>query len=158
MGFGLPAAIGAKFARPDRPVLDIDGDGSFLMTCQNLCVVREWNLDIIITIFNNGALQMVRQWQRVMYSGRIIAVDFHRNPDFVKLAEAFGIEGVRPETYDELRIAVERAIRRREPIIIDVTIDKEFEMVKPWVLPGKWLTEIMLPGELSIEMRYEVRQ
>ncbi|NPA23796.1 MAG: biosynthetic-type acetolactate synthase large subunit [Crenarchaeota archaeon] len=157
MGFGLPAAIGAKFARPNRPVLDIDGDGSFLMTCQNLCVVREWNLDIIVTIFNNSALQMVRQWQRVMYSGRIIAVDFHRNPDFVKLAEAFGIEGARPETYADLKIAVERAIRRREPIVIDVTIDKEFEMVKPWVLPGKWLTEIMLPGELSIEMNFGVR-
>jgi len=158
MGFGLPAAIGAKFARPERPVLDIDGDGSFLMTCQNLCVVREWNLDIIVTIFNNSALQMVRQWQRVMYSGRIIAVDFYGNPDFVKFAEAFGIEGVRPESYRDLEIAVRRAIRNRTPLIVDVTIDKEFEMVKPWVLPGKWLTEIMLPGELKIDMKFpEVR-
>ncbi len=154
MGFGLPAAIGAKFARPDVPVVDIDGDGSLLMTCQNLAVVREWNLGIVIIVFDNRALQMVRQWQRVMYSGRIIAVDFERNPDFVKLAEAFGIEGVRPESYDELKICVKRAVEEGSPLLVDVTIDREFELVKPWVLPGKWLTETMLPGDLKISMVY----
>ena len=152
MGFGLPAAIGAKFAKPHVPVIDIDGDGSLLMTCQNLAVVSEWKLGIVIIVFDNRALQMVRQWQRVMYKGRIIAVDFERNPDFVKLAEAFGIEGVRPESYHELAQAVKRAIESGEPLLVDVTIDKEFEIVKPWVLPGKWLIETMLPGDLKINM------
>ena len=155
MGFGLPAAIGAKFAKPDRPVIDIDGDGSFLMTMQNLAVIKEHNLNIIITIFNNAALQMVRQWQKVLFKGRIIAVDFYGNPDFIKLANAFGIDGIRPESYEELRIAVKRALRNKEALIIDLTIDKEFEIVLPWVKPGQWLTEMTLPGDLKIDIIYK---
>ena len=97
---------------------------------------------------------MVRQWQRYIFNNRIIAVDFERNPDFVKLAEAFDIEGVRPESYEELKIAVTRAIRNNQPMIIDLRINKEEEVVKPWVIPGKWLTETLLPGDLKIDLVY----
>ncbi len=106
MGFGLPAALGAKIARPDVPVLDIDGDGSFQMTMQNLALIREYNLPVIVTIFDNSTLMLVRHWQVMLYNRRIIAVDFNVNPDFMKIAEAYGIEGVRPSNYEELRSAV----------------------------------------------------
>ncbi len=89
-GFGLPAALGAKIARPDVPVLDIDGDGSFQMTMQNLALVREYGLPVIVTIFDNSTLMLVRHWQVMLYNRRIIAVDFNVNPDFMKIAEATG--------------------------------------------------------------------
>ncbi len=154
MGFGLPAAIGAKFAAPDRPVVLIDGDGSFLMTCQNLAVVREWNLGIVTIIFDNRALGMVRQWQRYIFNNKVIAVDFERNPDFVKLAEAFDIEAIRPGSYDELKLAVMRAVRNNTPLVVDLPINKDEEVVKPWVIPGKWLTDTILPGDLKIDLTY----
>ncbi len=154
MGFGLPAAIGAKFARPDVPVVDIDGDGSFLMTVQNLAVVRERNLDIIVVIFNNRAFQMVRQWQKALFHGRIIAVDLDGNPDFVRLAESFGIEGARPEGYDELRACVARAIRSRQPLVVDLTLDRESEVVLPWVQPGRWLSDVIPPRGFEVSLKY----
>ncbi len=154
MGFGLPAAIGAAFARPGKPVLDIDGDGSFLMTMQNLAVVREHDLPIIVVIFNNTALGLVKQWQTYIYSKRVIASEFRRNPDFTKLANAFNIEGVRPESYEELKISIEKAIRSREPIVIDVTLNTEYDVVVPWVKPGQWLIEAQQPTGLHINLTY----
>ena len=154
MGFGIPAALGAKIARPDVPVLDIDGDGSFQMTMQNLALVREYNLPIIIAIFDNSTLMLVRHWQVMLYSRRIIAVDFNVNPDFMKIAEAYGIEGVRPSNYDELRASVARAVRNNEPLIIDITIDREGDFVLPFVPSGKWLEEVIMPEGFHVNLRY----
>ncbi|WP_069807331.1 biosynthetic-type acetolactate synthase large subunit [Vulcanisaeta thermophila] len=154
MGFGIPAALGAKIARPDVPVLDIDGDGSFQMTMQNLALVREYNLPIIIAIFDNSTLMLVRHWQVMLYSRRIIAVDFNVNPDFMKIAEAYGIEGVRPSNYDELRNAVARAVRNNEPLIVDITIDRERDFVLPFVPSGKWLEEVIMPEGFKISLRF----
>ena len=154
MGFGIPAALGAKIARPDAPVLDIDGDGSFQMTMQNLALVREYNLPIIVVIFDNSALMLVRHWQVMLYSRRIIAVDFNVNPDFMKIAEAYGIEGVRPSNYDELRASVARAVRNNEPLIVDITIDRERDFVLPFVPSGKWLEEVIMPEGFHVNLRY----
>jgi acetolactate synthase-1/2/3 large subunit len=154
MGFGIPAALGAKIARPDVPVLDIDGDGSFQMTMQNLALVREYNLPIIIAIFDNSALMLVRHWQVMLYNRRIIAVDFGVNPDFVKIAEAYGIEGVRPSDYDELRRSVARAVRNNEPLIVDITIDRERDFVLPFVPSGRWLEEVIMPEGFHVNLRY----
>jgi len=154
MGFGIPAALGAKIARPDVPVLDIDGDGSFQMTMQNLALVREYNLPIIVAIFDNSTLMLVRHWQVMLYSRRIIAVDFNVNPDFMKIAEAYGIEGVRPSNYDELRASVARAVRNNEPLIIDITIDRERDFVLPFVPSGKWLEEVIMPEGFHVNLRY----
>lgn len=154
MGFGIPAALGAKVAKPDVPVLDIDGDGSFQMTMQNLALVREYNLPIVVVIFDNSTLMLVRHWQMLLYNRRIIAVDFQANPDFIKIAEAYGIEGVRPSNYDELKSNVARAIRNNEPLIVDVTIDREKDLVLPWVQPGKWLSEVVLPEGFKVDLRY----
>ena len=154
MGFGIPAALGAKIARPDVPVLDIDGDGSFQMTMQNLALVREYNLPIIIAIFDNSALMLVRHWQVMLYNRRIIAVDFGVNPDFVKIAEAYGIEGVRPGDYDELRRSVARAVRNNEPLIVDITIDRERDFVLPFVPSGRWLEEVIMPEGFHVSLRY----
>jgi len=135
-------------------VLDIDGDGSFQMTMQNLALVREYNLPIIIAIFDNSALMLVRHWQVMLYSRRIIAVDFNVNPDFMKIAEAYGIEGVRPSNYDELRASVARAVRNNEPLIIDITIDRERDFVLPFVPSGKWLEEVIMPEGFHVNLRY----
>lgn len=154
MGFGIPAALGAKIARPDVPVLDIDGDGSFQMTMQNLALVREYNLPIIVVIFDNSALMLVRHWQMLLYNRRIVAVDFEANPDFLKIAEAYGIDGVRPSNYGELKENIAKAIRNNEPLIVDVTIDREKDLVLPWVQPGKWLGDVILPEGFKISLKY----
>ncbi len=154
MGFGLPAALGAKVARPDVPVLDIDGDGSFQMTMQNLALIREYDLPVIVTIFDNSTLMLVRHWQVMLYNRRIIAVDFGVNPDFMKIAEAYGIDGVRPSNYDELRSAVARAVRNNEALIVDITIDRERDFVLPFVPSGKWLEEVIMPEGFKVGLRY----
>jgi acetolactate synthase-1/2/3 large subunit len=154
MGFGLPAALGAKVARPDLPVLNIDGDGSFQMTMPNLALIREYNIPVITVIFNNSALMLVRHWQVYIYQRKIIAVDFNFNPDFTKIAEAYGIDGVRPGDYGELARSVERAVRNDEALIVDITIDRERDFVLPWVPSGKWLTEVVMPEGFRISLTY----
>ena len=105
MGFGFPAALGAKVAKPDVPVVDIAGDGSFLMTEQDLATSVSEDIPIIVMIFNNSALGMVAQWQRLFYGRRYMAIDLRHCPDFVKLAQAYGAEGARVESMEEFRNA-----------------------------------------------------
>jgi acetolactate synthase-1/2/3 large subunit len=143
MGWGFPAAIGAKAARPDVPVVDIAGDGSFSMTENNLATCVEENLPVVIVILNNRMLGMVAQWQRLFYGRRYYGVELGESPDFVKLAEAYGAEGVRPETIDEFKSAVRRAVETEVTTVIDVTIDPE-ENVFPMVPPGKGLKGILV--------------
>ncbi len=156
MGFGLPAALGAKIAARDRPVLNIDGDGSFQMTMNNLALVRDYNLPVITVIFDNRALMLVKQWQIFLYERRIVATHFTERPDFVKVAESFGVEGVRPADYHELEKWVRWALRNDEPLVVDVMIDRELDIVYPWVKPGDWLTNALLPpGMEDVSLVYE---
>ncbi|HII47566.1 biosynthetic-type acetolactate synthase large subunit [Pyrobaculum aerophilum] len=155
MGFCVPAALGAKLADRSRPVLCIDGDGSFQMTMNNLALVRDYNLPIVVTIFDNRALQLVKQWQVYLYKRRIIATEFSPRPDFLKIAEAYDIEGVRPESYEELERVVSRALKNDEPLIVDLIIDSEYDIVLPWVKPGDWLTSVIMPEGMHVQLTYE---
>jgi len=146
MGFGFPAAIGAKVARPEAPVIDIAGDGSFMMNENNLAVVSSENIPVIVVIFDNRMLGMVAQWQRLFYERRYMGVQLSQVPDFVKLAESYDVEGVRAESPEELRRAVLRALRNNQPMVIDVPISPE-EDVYPFVPPGKSLSDVIIPGK-----------
>jgi acetolactate synthase-1/2/3 large subunit len=143
MGFGFPAALGAKVACPDKVVVDIDGDGSFLMTEQDLATSVTEGIPVVVVILNNSALGMVRQWQHLLYRRRFMAVDLKRTPDFVKLAQAYGAEGFRPSSLAELEEALKQAIKSEVTTVIDVPISPE-ERVFPMVFPGKALHEVLV--------------
>jgi len=135
MGFGFPAAIGAKVACPDRPVVDIAGDGSFIMSEQELaCSVTE-NIPVTVIVLNNSILGMVAQWQRMLYKRRYMAVHLGKTPDFVKLAEAYGAQGLRVTSIEEFHKAVKTAITSKVTTVIDVPIGSETDVV-PFVPPG----------------------
>jgi acetolactate synthase-1/2/3 large subunit len=135
MGFGFPAALGAKVACPDRPVVDIAGDGSFIMTEQELaCSVTE-NIPVTVIVLNNSVLGMVAQWQRILYKRRYMAVNLGKTPDFVKLAEAYGAQGFRVTSIEEFQKAVKTALNSKVTTVIDVPIGSEQDVV-PFVPPG----------------------
>jgi acetolactate synthase-1/2/3 large subunit len=143
MGWGFPAAIGAKTARPDVPVVDIAGDGSFGMTENSMATSVEEGIPVVVVVLNNHMLGMVAQWQRLFYDHRYSAVNLRGNPDFIKLAEAYGAEGVRVETLEGFEAAVRRAIVSEVSTVIDVPIDPE-ENVYPIVPPGMGLKDALL--------------
>lgn len=145
MGFGLPAAIGAKVAAPDRPVFNIDGDGSFLMTEQDLATAVTEGIPIVSVILRNRSLGMVRQWQCLFYNKRYAYIDLGNVPDFVKLAEAYGAEGIRIESYEEFERAARRSLSAEIPVVIEVPISPD-EKVLPMVPPGKSLKEVIWYG------------
>ncbi len=135
MGFGFPAALGAKVACPDRAVVDIAGDGSFIMTEQELaCSVAE-KIPVIVIVLNNSVLGMVAQWQRTLYNRRYMAVNLGKTPDFVKLAEAYGAQGIRATSIEEFQKAVKTALNSTVTTVIDVPIGSEQDVV-PFVPPG----------------------
>lgn len=143
MGFGLPAAIGAQIGMPDRLVFDISGDGSFQMNSQELATAVSYNLPIKVAIINNGYLGMVRQWQKLFYGGRYSQTDLEgMSPDFVKLAEAYGVTGIRVTRPEEVRPAIEQAIATPGPVLIDFIVDRE-ENVYPMVPPGGCLDNML---------------
>jgi acetolactate synthase-1/2/3 large subunit len=136
MGYGLPAAIGARLAADDdEEVVCIDGDGSFLMTVEELSVAVRENLDITVAILNNEYIGMVRQWQDAFFEGRHMAAGYSWIPEFDKLAEAFGARGWRVDDYDEVADAVEEALAYDGPSVIDFHIDPA-ENVYPMVPSG----------------------
>ncbi|WP_247002192.1 biosynthetic-type acetolactate synthase large subunit [Halosolutus gelatinilyticus] len=136
MGYGLPAAIGARLAADDdQEVVCIDGDGSFLMTLQELSVAVRENLDITVAVLNNEYIGMVRQWQDAFFEGRHSASEYHWCPEFDKLAEAFGARGFRIDDYDEVAETIEAALAYDGPSVIDVHIDPEAN-VYPMVPSG----------------------
>ncbi|MDE1843073.1 MAG: biosynthetic-type acetolactate synthase large subunit [Thaumarchaeota archaeon] len=145
MGWGFPAAIGAKAAKPDVPVLDIAGEGSFNMTENSLAVSVLENLPVIVFLFNNFTLGMVAQWQRTFYDRRMIGVDLKNCPDYVKIAEAYGAQGIRAQTLDEVGKAVQTAIKSDIATVIDIPIDPQ-EDVLPFVAPGTSLKDMILPS------------
>ncbi|MCP8318540.1 MAG: biosynthetic-type acetolactate synthase large subunit [Candidatus Methylarchaceae archaeon HK01B] len=140
MGFGFPAAIGAKVARPDVPVIDIAGDGSFGMTANSLATSVVEKIPVIVVILNNSMLGMVAQWQRLFYNRRYSAVELGVAPDFVKLAEAFGAQGFRIDSIDEFTKVVKGALKSEVTTVIDVPISPE-ENVFPMVPAGKGLKD-----------------
>ena len=142
MGFGFPAAIGAKVACPDVPVVDIAGDGSFLMTEQDLASSVTGGIPVIVVVLNNSMLGMVAQWQRLFYNRRYSQVDLRRTPDFVKLAEAFGAQGFRVGSLEEFLRAVKEAMKSEVTTVIDVPISPE-EDVFPMVPPGGKIRDII---------------
>ncbi|SEW10869.1 biosynthetic-type acetolactate synthase large subunit [Natrinema salifodinae] len=136
MGYGLPAAIGARIAADDdQEVVCIDGDGSFLMTMQGLSVAVRENLDITVAVLNNEYIGMVRQWQDAFFEGRHAASDYGWMPEFDKLAEAFGAQGYRIDDYDDVADTIESALTYDGPSVIDVHIDPEAN-VYPMVPSG----------------------
>ena len=134
MGYAVPAAIGAKLAAPDREVVAFDGDGSFLMTAQELTVAAREELDLTVVVLNNEAVGMVRQWQDGFYDGRRTASEYPWVPQFDAVAEAFGAKGLRAETYEGLEECIQTARAYDGPAVIDAAIDPE-ENVYPMV-PG----------------------
>ena len=152
MGFGLPAGIGAKIGRPDREVFVIDGDGSFMMTMQELITAVQYRVPVKIAIINNGYLGMVRQWQELFYEKRYSEVDLSIQPDFVKLAEACGAVGFRAEKPSEVREIIEEALKIDDrPVLMDFHVDRE-ENVFPMVPAGKSYREMILEdGKKSVE-------
>jgi acetolactate synthase I/II/III large subunit len=125
MGFGLPSAVGAKVARPDELVVCLAGDGSLVMTCQELATAVEHDIDVKVFIMNNGYLGMVRQWQELFWDKRYSAVDMGKSPDWVKLAEAFGATGMRVDADSEVEDAMREAIETEGPVVLDVRVRRE---------------------------------
>lgn len=142
MGFGFPASIGAKAARPVVPVVDIAGDGSFNMTENSLAVSVLDNLPVIVFLMNNYMLGMVAQWQRTFYNRRYSGVHQRNCPDYVKIAQAYGAQGIKAQSLSELEIAIRSALKMEVATVIDIIIDPE-EDVYPFVIPGTGLKDMV---------------
>jgi acetolactate synthase I/II/III large subunit len=145
MGFGFPASIGAKAAKPDVPVIDIAGDGSFNMTENSLAVSVLEKLPVIVFLLNNYMLGMVAQWQRTFYNRRYMGVEQNRCPDYVKLAESYGAQGLRVQSLNELEKAIKAGLSSDVATVIDIPIDPE-EDVYPFVAPGSGLKDMIVGG------------
>ncbi len=143
MGFGLGAAIGAKVGNPDKVVIHTTGDGCFRMNCHELATVEHYRLPIITVVFNNGTLGMVRQWQHLIYRERYSETTLDRGPDFVKLAEAYGLKGFRAATMAEMEQAFRSALEAGCGCVIDCMLDMD-EMVRPMVAGGAHITDFLL--------------
>lgn len=142
MGFGFPAAIGAQIADKNKLVFDIAGDGSIQMNIQELMTCVDYKLPVKIAVINNGYLGMVRQWQEKLFDKHYSQTHIS-SPDFVKLAESYGVMGLRIEKEEDIEPALEKAIAYDGPVIMDFIVEP-FEMVYPWVLAGKPLTDVIL--------------
>jgi acetolactate synthase-1/2/3 large subunit len=143
MGYGLGASIGAQIGRPDKIVFNIAGDGCFRMNNVELATAVEYNLPVIITIFNNHSLGMVRQWQKLFYDKRFSHTTLAGGTDFVKLAEAHGALGFNITTPEEVDGIIEKAIAAKRPVVINFEIGPD-DNVFPMVAPGAGLDEIVL--------------
>jgi len=142
MGFGFPAAIGAQVACPDQVVFDIAGDGSFQMNIQELATAVVNKLPVNVAILDNGFLGMVRQWQELFHNKRYASTRLEGNPDFAKVAEAYGATGIFVDKAEDVRPAIDRAIATPGPVVIDFKVEPE-ENVFPMVPAGKSLDQMM---------------
>jgi acetolactate synthase-1/2/3 large subunit len=144
MGFGLPAAIGAQTAYPDRNVFLIAGDGSILMNNQELMTAVEQKLPVKILLFNNGYLGMVRQWQQLFYDRRYASTDITAQPDFLMLARAYGAEGIRVTKSEDIRAAIEASLKITDrPCLIDLHVAREANVV-PMIPTGGSVEDMLL--------------
>ena len=142
MGYGMGAAIGAKFARPDRRVTLVSGDGSFHMNAGELVTLASYDLPIVVVVMNNRVLGMVRQWQKVFYDRRFSATDPHRKTDFVKLAEAYGCTGMRITTEAEIGPVLQAAFAAGGPVVVDCRISPDVNVL-PMIPPGGTLDQMI---------------
>ena len=143
MGYGLPAAIGAQIAFPDRTVFDIAGEGSFQMNVQELATVVQYRLPIKVALLNNHSLGMVRQWQELFFNERYSGISLEVQPDFVKLAEAYGVAGLRADHPHEVVPCLEKALSTKGPVVVDFIVDP-MENVYPMVPPGHDIDRMIL--------------
>ncbi|MCF6179369.1 MAG: biosynthetic-type acetolactate synthase large subunit [Geopsychrobacter sp.] len=143
MGYGLPAALGAQVAFPDRQVIDISGDGSFQMNSQELATLVQYRLPVKIAILNNNFLGMVRQWQQLFFDKRYSETCMELPIDFVKLAEAYGATGLRTDKVDEVDSVIQRALEIDGPVLMEFKVCRE-ENVMPMVPAGKGIHEMVL--------------
>ena len=143
MGFGLGAAIGAQVGNPDKAVIHITGDGSFRMNCNELATEEYYDLPIITFIFDNRTLGMVRQWQTLIYNKHYSQTTLDRGPDFVKLAEAYGLMGKKVSNVEELDAAIKAALKSKKGAVIDCIIETD-EMVRPMVGGGSHITDFII--------------
>lgn len=148
MGFGLGASIGAQFGRPECKVINIAGDGSFMMNCNELATVVKNNLPIVVVVVDNNVLGMVRQWQTLFFDKRYSNTTLDRKTDLVKLAEAFGAEGYRVVEKDELEDVLKKALNATGPVVIDCVIDND-KKVFPMVAPGAPINQIISEEDIQ---------
>ena len=146
MGYGLPAAVGAKIAKPEDIVVNFTGDGSILMNIQELMTATEIGKPVINIILNNNFLGMVRQWQTFFYGERYSSTDLSLQPDFVKIAEGFGGAGFVCHTKDEFRSALKEAVACDKTAVLDVRVDR-FEDVLPMVPAGAAIYNMILKSK-----------
>lgn len=142
MGFGMGAAIGAQCAYPDKRVFLITGDGSFHMNLNELVTMKSYNLPVVIVVMNNTVLGMVRQWQKLFYGSRFSQTNPHRATDFVALANAFGVEGMRITKPEQVKEVLQQAVNLNKPVVVDCQISPD-ENVLPMIPPGKTINEIV---------------
>lgn len=142
MGFGMGAAIGAQVSHPDKRVFLITGDGSFHMNLNELVTMKSYDLPVVIVVMNNSVLGMVRQWQKLFYGSRFSQTDPHRATDFVKLANAFGVEGMRITKPEEIKPVLQKAFDLKKPVVVDCVISPDVNVL-PMIPPGKTIAEIV---------------
>ena len=142
MGYGLGAAIGAQTGRMDRQIINIAGDGSFGMNCNELVTAVKNKLPLIEIVINNNCLGMVRQWQTLFYEERYSETTLDRPTDYVKLAEAFGAKGFRVTKPEELDCVLKEALNEKGPVLIDYLIDTD-KKAYPMVAPGAPIDQII---------------
>ena len=142
MGFEVPAALGAQVGQPDKVVWTIAGDGGFQMTLTELATMVEANAPVKIALINNFSLGMVRQWQELFYEKDYFATLYTGNPDWVKLADAYGIKGIKVTEKDGVETAIEQAMNTPGPVLVDFQVDKE-ENVYPFIPPGGGVEQLI---------------
>ena len=145
MGFGLPAAIGAAIAAPDRPVILFVGDGGIQMTIQEFGTLKDLDLNLKVIIMDNQQLGMVRQWQELFFGKRYSHSILNSNPNFIQIVDAYGIRGSRATDATSFRQSVESMLLDRKPYVLHVMLDNE-ELVYPMIPPGKNPEEMIMPG------------
>jgi acetolactate synthase-1/2/3 large subunit len=155
MGFGFPAAIGAKFARPEAEVWAVVGDGGFQMTLCELSTAVVHGLDVKVLILNNNYLGMVRQWQEAFYDNRLSGVDLEGNPDFVKLAEAYGVPGLRIRRPADIDRKLREARAQRGPVVVVAEVVKEGN-VFPWIPAGAPVSAMMIEPPRGVKLEKPV--
>jgi len=130
LGWGFATALGVKVANPDKAVIAVSGDGGFMFNVQELTTAVQQRIGLVMLLFNDGAYGNVRRMQKEQYGGRVIASDLH-NPDFVKMADSFGAQGLRAHTPEEMRLAIRKGLATEGPTLIEIPVG---EMPSPWQL------------------------
>lgn len=142
MGYSMGAAIGGQVGCPDKTVVMFAGDGGFHMNLSELCTMRSYNIPVKMFIMNNTVLGMVRQWQKLFYENRFSDTDPNRVTDFVKVAEAFGVKGLRINTNDEIDSVLDEVFSYNGPVLVDCRISKDSNVL-PMIPPGGAHTDII---------------